>query len=154
MPCNTSKDEDPKAALITLKNAIRKSPQDPALHVKIARLYFQIGDAASAEREARAARDLKGDEADYLPVLLDAMLARKEFKEIYDLIEPGDRSPVLESKVRTALGTAAVRLGYDTKAEALLRDAIKLDPSVVEPRIQLARFLSRHAPGRSGSGDR
>ncbi len=140
------KDEDPKAALITLKNAIRKSPQDPAVHVKIARLYFQIGDAASAEREARAARDLKGDEADYLPVLLDAMLARKEFKEIYDVIEPGDRNPVLESKVRTALGTAAVRLGYDTRAETLLRDAIKLDPSVVEPRVQLARFLNGTRP--------
>ncbi len=142
----SSKDEEPKAALITLKNAIRKSPQDAALHVKIAKLYFQLGDSASAEREARAARDLKGGEADYLPVFLDAMLVRKEFKEIYDLIEPGDRSPVLESKVRTALGTAAVRLGYDTKAEALLRDAIKLDPSVVEPRIQLARFLSVTSP--------
>ena len=147
-------DADPKAALITLKNAIRKSPQDPAVHVKIARLYFQIGDAASAEREAGAARNLKGDEADYLPVLLDAMLARKEFKEIYDLIEPGDRNPVLESKIRTALGTAAVRLGYDARAETLLRDAIKLDPSVVEPRIQLARFLSGDAPGRSDRGDR
>ena len=148
------RDEDPKAALITLKNAIRKSPQDPAIHLKIARLYFQLGDAASAEREARAARDLNGDEADYLPVLLDAMLARKEFKEIYDLIEPGDRNPVLESKVRTALGTAAVRLGYDTRAEALLRDAIKLDPSVVEPRIQLARFLSGTRPEEADRGDR
>ena len=140
------KDEDPKAALITLKNAIRKSPQDPAIRVEIAKLYFQLGDVASAEREARAARDLKGGEADYLPVLLDAMLARKEFKEIYDEIEPGDRNPVLESKIRTALGTAAVRLGYDTRAEALLRDAIQLDPTVVEPRIQLARFLSATRP--------
>jgi Tfp pilus assembly protein PilF len=81
-----------------------------------------------------------------LPVLLDAMLARKEFKEIYDLVEPGDRSPVLEGKVRTALGTAAVRLGYETRAEALLRDAVKLDPSVVARRIQLARFLSGTRP--------
>src|SRR5206468_11605541 len=123
------KDEDPKAPLITLKNAIRKSPQDPAIHVEIARLYFQLGDVASAEREARAARDLEAGEADYLPVLLDAMLARKEFKEIYDEIEPGDRNPVLESKTRAALGTAAGRLGYDTRAEALLRDAIELDPT-------------------------
>ena len=139
-------DEDPKAALVTLKNAIRKSPQDPAIHVKIAKLYFQLGDVASAEREARTARELKGSEADYLPVLLDAMLARKEFKDIYDQIEHGERNPVLESKVRTALGTATVRLGYDAKAEALLRDAIKLDPSVVEPRIQLARFLGGTNP--------
>src|SRR5438477_7346910 len=92
------KDEDPKTEQITLMNAIRKSPQDPAIRVEIAKLYFQLGDVASAEREARAARDLEGGEADYLPVLLDAMLARKEFKEIYDEIEPGDRNPVLESK--------------------------------------------------------
>ena len=65
--------EDPKAALITLKNAIRKSPQDPAIHVEIAKLYFRLGDSGSAEHEARAARDLNGDEADYLPVLLDAI---------------------------------------------------------------------------------
>jgi Tfp pilus assembly protein PilF len=38
------KDEDPKPAQITLKNAIRKSPQDPAIHVEIAKLYFQLED--------------------------------------------------------------------------------------------------------------
>src|SRR5215469_11756431 len=75
-------DEDPKTALIGLKNAIRKSPQDPAVRVKIARLYFRLGDVASAEREARIARDLKGDEADYLPVLIDSLLVRKKFKDL------------------------------------------------------------------------
>jgi len=92
------KDEDPKAVLITLKNAIRKSPEDPAIRVKIARLYLQLGDAASAEREARTARDLKGIEADYLPVLIDALLPQKKFKDLYDLIEPDDRDAVLESR--------------------------------------------------------
>ena len=143
-------DEDPKAALITLKNAIRKSPQDPALHVKIARLYLQAGDVGSAEREARTVRDLKGDEADYLPVLIDALLRQGKFKDLYDMVEPGDREPVLEGKVRTALGAAAARLGYDTRAEALLRDAIKLDPSVIEPWIQLARFLNKTRPDEAG----
>src|SRR5271166_266023 len=137
---------DPKAELITLKNAIRKSPEDPAIRVQIAKLYFQLGDVFSAEREARAARDLKADEADYLPVLIDALLRQKKFKDLNDLMESGDRDPVLESKVRTALGTAAVRLGYDQKAEGLLRDAIRMDPSAVEPRIELARFLNGKRP--------
>ena len=114
--------------------------------MKIARLYFQLGDVASAEREARIARDLKGDEADYLPVLIDSLLVRKKFKDLFDSIEPGDRIPVLESRVRTALGTAAVGLHYDVKAEALLRDAIRLDPSAKEPAVQLAWFLNRTHP--------
>jgi putative PEP-CTERM system TPR-repeat lipoprotein len=134
---------DAKSALVTLKNAIRKSPEDPAIRMQAAKVYLELGDIFSAEREARAARDLKADEAEYLPILIDALLAQQKFKDLNDLIEPGDRNPVLESKVRTALGTATVRLGYDQKAEALLRDAIRLDASVAEPRVELARFLNR-----------
>jgi Tfp pilus assembly protein PilF len=63
-----AKHEDSKAALITLKNAIRRSPQNPVIHVEIARVYFHLGDAASAEHEARAACDLNGDQTDYVPV--------------------------------------------------------------------------------------
>ena len=99
----------------------------------------------SARREPT--RDLKGIEADYLPVLIDALLPQKKFKDLYDLIEPGDRDTVLdESRVRTALGTAAVRLGYDTRAETLLRDAIRLNPGAIEPRAELARFLNGTRP--------
>jgi Tfp pilus assembly protein PilF len=140
------RDGDPNTVLIKLKNAIRKSPQDPAIRLNIAKVYLRLGDPASAEREARTARDLKGDEADYLPVLIDALLPQKKFKDLYDLIEPGDRDPVLESRVRTALGTAAVRLGYDARAETLLRDAIRLNLGAIEPRAELARFLNGTRP--------
>jgi len=131
-----------EAAEIELKNAVRQSPKDPAIHLRLAAVYLRLGDAASAEREARAARELNPDEADYLPILADALLSQKKFKDLFELIEPADRNPVLESKVRTALGTAAAGLHYDEKAEAFLRDAIRLDPSAVEPGIQLARFLN------------
>jgi predicted Zn-dependent protease len=131
-----------EAAEIELKNAVRRSPKDAAIHLRLAEVYLRLGDAASAEREARAARELNADEADYLPILADALLSQKKFKDLFELIEPGDRNSVLESKVRTALGIAAAGLHYDEKAEAFLRDAIRLDPSAVEPSIQLARFLN------------
>src|SRR5215471_14322029 len=51
---------DLKAAEIELRNAIRQSPQDPLLHARLAEIYLELGDAASAEREARSARDSKG----------------------------------------------------------------------------------------------
>jgi cellulose synthase operon protein C len=131
-----------EAAEIELKNAVRQSPKDPAIHLRLAEVYLRLGDAASAEREARAVRELNADEADYLPIFADALVSQKKFKDLFELIEPADRNPVLESKVRTALGTAAAGLHYDEKAEAFLRDAIRLDPSAVEPGIQLARFLN------------
>ena len=79
--------------------------------MNIAKVYLRLGDPASAEREARTARDLKGDEADYLPVLIDALLPQKKFKDLYDLIEPGDRDPFLESRVRVALAHRGASLG-------------------------------------------
>src|SRR6516225_4555885 len=140
---------DLKAAEIQLRNAIREAPQDPVLHARLAEVYLQEGDASSAEREARAARDRHGNEADYLPVLADALLRQEKFANLIDLVQPGDRDPVLESKLRTALGIAAWGLVDRAKAETLLGEAIKLDPTAARPKIQLARLLSGTKPAEA-----
>jgi len=137
---------DLKAAEIELKNAVRQSPQDPILRVRLAEVYLQLGDAAMAEREARAGRERNGNEADFLPVLADALLQQEKFADLTDQIQPDDRAPALESRVRTALGTATAGLGDREKAEAMWRDAIRLDPGAAKPKVQLARFLAKTAP--------
>src|SRR5712671_6546044 len=135
-----------KAAEIELRNAIREAPQDPVLHARLADVYLQLADPAAAEREARAALERKGDEVDYIPVLADALLRQEKFADLLDLVKPGDRAPTLESKVRTALGTAEAGLRDRDKAEDLLREAVKLDPTAVRPKIQLARLLTGTKP--------
>lgn len=135
-----------KAAEIELRNAARVSPEDPAIRAQLAKIFFQLGDVASAEREARAARARDGNEADYLLILADALLRQNKFGDVLALIQPGDRDPVLESKVRAALGTAAAALREWDKAEAMLRDASRLDPSAAKPKLQLARFLNEKNP--------
>lgn len=135
-----------KAAEIELRNAIRETPQDPFLHARLADVYLQLGDVVTAEREARTARDNNGNEADYLAVLADALIRQEKFADLLDLVKPGDRDPVLESKVRTVLGTAVAGLNDRDKAEALLREAVKLDPSALRPKIQLARLLTGTKP--------
>ena len=137
-----------KAAEIELRNAIRESPQDPVLHARLAEVYLQLGDGASAEREARSARDYKGNEADFLPVLADALLRQEKFADLVDLVQAGDRDPVLESKVRTALGTAAAGMRDRDKSEALLRQAIQLDPSATRPKNTAGSVARRHQTRR------
>ena len=137
---------DLKAAVIELKNAVAQSPQDPAIRARLAKVYLELGDAASAEREARTAQERGGDEADFLPILADALLRQYKFDAVSDLIQPGARAPVLESEVRTALGTAAAGLRDLDKAETMLRDAIRLDPSAVRPKIELAQLLNAKNP--------
>ena len=109
MPTILSPAEILKATEIELRNAIQESPQDPLLRSQLARVYLQLGDPISAEREARAARDRNGKEADYLPVLLESMMRQGKFADLADLVKPGNRAPPLESKVRLALGIAAAR---------------------------------------------
>ena len=135
-----------KAAEIELRNAIREAPQDPLLHARLADVYLQLADPAAAEREARAALERHGDEADYVSVLMDALLRQEKFADLLDLVKPGDRTPVIESKVRTALGTAEAGLRDRDKAEDLLREAVKLDPTAIRPKIQLARLLTGTKP--------
>ncbi|HEY6336001.1 MAG TPA: XrtA/PEP-CTERM system TPR-repeat protein PrsT, partial [Alphaproteobacteria bacterium] len=137
---------DLKAAMIELKNAVSLSPQDAAIRARLAKVYLQLEDFTSAEREARSARELSGDEADFLPILADALLAQKKFEDVLNVIEPGDRAPVLESQARTAIGIAAAGLHYGANAEAMLRDAIRLDPSAMKPRLQLAQLLNKTNP--------
>jgi cellulose synthase operon protein C len=131
-----------KAAEVELRNAIRESPQDPLIRVRLAEVYLRVGEPLLAEREAKAAIARNGNEADYLPVLADALLHQNKFAEVQELILPDDRNPVLESKVRLALGDAAAGLQDQAKAADMLGDAIRLDPSALRPKIRLARLLS------------
>ena len=141
---------DLKAAEIELRNAVRQSPDNPVIRARLAQVYLDLGDATSAEREARAARERNGDEADYLTILADALLRQGKLADLLDLIQPGDRAPALESKVRTALGAAAAGLNDRDKAEAMFRDAMRLDPEAAQPKVQLAQLLSRKSPEEAG----
>jgi putative PEP-CTERM system TPR-repeat lipoprotein len=137
---------DLKAAEIELRNAVRQSPDDPIIRARLAQVYLDLGDATSAEREARAAREHNGNEADYLPTLSDALLRQGKLSDLLDIVRPGDRAPALESKLRTAIGAAAAGLNNRDQAEAMFRDAIKLDPEAAQPKVQLAQLLSRQNP--------
>ena len=139
-----------KSTEIELRNAIQESPQDPLLRSQLARVYLQLGDPVSAEREARAARERKGKEVDYLPVFIDALLRQGKPSDLVDQVKPGDRPAALESKVRLGLGIAAAELHDRAKAETMLSDSIRLDPSALPPKIALARVLAATDPSKAG----
>ena len=137
---------DARSAEIELRNAVRESPDDPVIRARLAQVYLQLGNAVSAEAEARVARERNGNEADYLPVLANALLQQGKFADLPQLIRPGDRAPALESKIRLALGIAAAAVQDRERAGTLLRDAVRLDPSAAAAKIALARFLTASDP--------
>jgi putative PEP-CTERM system TPR-repeat lipoprotein len=142
---------DLKSAVIELRNAVQQAPQDPKIRVELAAIYLRLGDAESAVREARAARERKGAEADYLPILAEALLREGKFADLLGQVEPDDRAPALESKVRLAVGLADAGLNRNDRAEAALRDAVRLDPGSEPAKIALARFLVPRNPAEAGN---
>src|SRR6185369_4689888 len=117
------------AAEIELRNAEREAPKDARIRALLAQVYLKLGNFAYAERSARTARDLNGPEADYILTLAEAMMRQGKFADIPVEIKPGNRAPELESKVRVVLALAENALRNPTKAEALLREAVALNPS-------------------------
>ena len=137
---------DLRSALIELRNAARGAPQDAKIRTELAKVYLALGDAVSAEIEARAARARGAAEADYLPVLAEALLRQGKFADLLGQVQPGNRPPVLESEARLAIGVAEASLHHERKAEADLRDAVRLDPNASNAKIALARFLVQKHP--------
>ena len=75
-------------------------------------------------------------------MLVDALLRQGKFADLMDLVQPSDRNPALESKVRTRSVQWPRVWGDRAKAETLLDEAVKLDPSAARPKMLLARLLS------------
>ena len=79
---------DNKSALIQLKNAVEKSPEDGEARAQLGTLEWQMGDAASAEKELRKARSLGIANDRVLPLLGQAMLQQGHAKEMLEDVTP------------------------------------------------------------------
>jgi cytochrome c-type biogenesis protein CcmH/NrfG len=79
---------DVKAALIQLKNAVAKSPEDGEARLALGTFYMDNGDRVSAEKELRKARELKVDDKRVLPLLGRATLGIGQGKKVLEDITP------------------------------------------------------------------
>jgi putative PEP-CTERM system TPR-repeat lipoprotein len=128
---------DLKAALIQLKNAVEKSPENGNARLQLATLELRMGGAASAEKEARKARSL-GIAADAaLPLQGKAMLQQGRFKEMLDEITPelaARSAPLLSLR-----GDALLATGKADDAKQAYDQALGLNPNSGDALLGLAR---------------
>lgn len=132
---------DLRGAAIELRNAARNEPQNADIHLRLARIYLQIGNIPAAEAEARLALARGGDDAKVSPVLTESLLRAGKFNAVLHDIPAGHRPPQAESMVRLARGLAYLGLHQPNEASPLLAEAVQLDPTAVEPKLGLARLM-------------
>lgn len=128
---------DTKAALIQLKNAVAKSPEDGEARFLLSSLYLETGDAVSAEKEIRKAIAL-GISADRTaPILAKSLFAQGQYQKALD--EAKAELAKNSAPLLTLRGDAHLALGDSAKAKEAYDQALLIAPNSGDVLIGLAR---------------
>jgi putative PEP-CTERM system TPR-repeat lipoprotein len=132
---------DPKSAVIELKNALQINPESPQARYLLGKALLASGDALGAEVELRRARQLKHPDALVLPELARAQLALGQFKVLTDEMAgvnfDGD-APMAD--LQTSLATGYIMQGARDRAQTAIDRALQLSPKFVPALITRARL--------------
>jgi putative PEP-CTERM system TPR-repeat lipoprotein len=128
---------DLKAAMIQLKNAVAKSPEDGEARMQLGMLHLEVGDAVSADKELRKARSLGIDAGRVLPLLGKANMQRGQAKTVLEDItaeQAAGSAPLL-----TLRGDALLVTGKPDEAKAAFDAALAIDANSGAALLGLAR---------------
>jgi putative PEP-CTERM system TPR-repeat lipoprotein len=133
-----------RAAVIDLKNALQKNPKSARARLMLGKVYVEVGDGASAEKELIRARDLGADKDDVLVPLGKAYLLRGKFDDVLSQITvpagAAEEKKALVAEVETLRGFAQLGLSRAEDAAAAFRSAIEADPDSASGYVGLARL--------------
>jgi putative PEP-CTERM system TPR-repeat lipoprotein len=133
---------DYTAAMIELKNALQRAPDNGEARLLLARLLLESGDPVAAETEARKALDSKYPEDEVLPVLARAMAAQGQYRKVVDQYAGRTlASPQAQADLATTLGIAWQGLGEHDKALASLDAALAAKPDSTSALVAKAGVL-------------
>lgn len=139
---------DNKAAVIQLKNALQKNPENAEARYRLGEIYNDMEDPQSAEKELRRALSLNHDPAKVWPPLGRALLAMGRFQSILD-----ETSNVASANTDGAFlslrGNAFLGLEKSTEAKEAFSAALKSNASEPAALVGLARLslLDRDTEG-------
>ncbi len=129
---------DIKAAIIQLKNALQKNPDNSEARFLLGEIYSKTGDTKSAEKELRKALSLGMSPAKVLPDLGKALLAEGQFQQVLD-----ETKQVAEEKgsaeISCLRGNAYLALGKGQEARESFEQALKNKPDYPDALIGLAK---------------
>ena len=134
---------EPKAAIIQLKNVLQKQPDSAEARFLLGKALLRSGDGVAAGVELHKAMALKYPEAQVLPVLAQVMNALGQQDQLIsqygktDLIEPG-----AVADFKTSLAAAYAQKGKRESADESLASALKAVPDYLPAQILKVRLMA------------
>ncbi len=132
---------DHPAAIIQLKNAIQKQPDNGEARLLLGQSTLAVGDPATAEKEFRRAAEYGQPASVVAPWIAQAMLGNGEVDKVVS--EFGQQKlddPKAEAALRVAVGQAQLRMRKLDDAAASFSAALASDPSNVEAQLGQVRL--------------
>ena len=143
---------DLRAAQLELRNAIRAEPTQAAPRIALARVSLDMGDAETAEREARAGLERGFDPVAGTALLVRAYLARGRARELLNEMPAPDAAapPAVAAQVLAGRGLAQLSLEDRDAARQSIEAAQRLAPEASEPLLA-ASILASVGGDRAGA---
>jgi putative PEP-CTERM system TPR-repeat lipoprotein len=129
---------DLPAAIIQLRNAREKAPDNAEVRYLLGRALLASGDPTSAEADLRRALELKHPADQVLPPLAQAMVALGEHRKVIQDLRPDMvTTPQAKADLGAALAAAHLARGDDQAAAAAVEAALAAQPR--NPRVLLVK---------------
>ena len=130
---------DAKAAIIQLKNALRKSPDDAQARLLLGSIYAQTGDPLSAEKELRKAESLGIKRDRMAPELGRTLLELGKFQEALDETMPVAGTPDTP-ELQDLRGSAYLGLGKQEQAKEAFQSILTTKPNDPRGLVGMAKY--------------
>lgn len=128
-----------RAAEIQLKNVLRTNPQNTDARVLLGTVMVQSGDAETAIKELRRARELGAVADDFMLPLARALLAAGNYNEVVNLDVTEIEATATRAAVLAVLGRGEVQLDNLGAATRQFERALELSPGQPDAIIGLAQ---------------
>ena len=126
-----------RAALIDLRNAVANEPENPEARYELGIVALTLGDAATAEKEMRRARELGRDKASTLLPMAQALIElRREAQALAELAEVDDPS----ARSEALSGLAYERLNRQNDALSAYQRSLAIDQNNEMALLGMARY--------------
>lgn len=134
-------DGEYRAAMIQLKNALQKNPDDLEARLLLARIYLETADAPAAEKEFRQARRLGAQREEWVGGLAHALLQQRKFDQVLLQIDVAeDDANALQADILVLRGQALMAQGEAQEAEKRFRQALKRNDNHPDAYLGLAQL--------------
>ena len=128
-----------QAAIIQLKNAIQKDPEYHQARIALGRIYLDIGNPLSAEKEFRKALSLGATPSEIMPQLGKSMLMLGRADQLLAELQQGQANDG-RPELRALRAHALLATGKIEESRELFANILKNDPDFAGALLGLAKI--------------